>query len=53
MNKLLDEYREKFKEQFPLMLVMGIPEDEISEIIKVCINSGQPYDPELKKDSVY
>lgn len=53
MDKLLSEYREKFKEQFPLMLVMGVEEKEIEEIIKKCIDEGKPYNPKLKGNAVY
>lgn len=53
MNKLLNEYRNKFNEQFPLMLVMSMEEKEIEAIIKKCINEGKAYNPKLKENAVY
>lgn len=53
MNKKLDEYREKFDEQFPLMLVRGMTDDEIIKIIDECLESGKPYEPKLDPDVLY
>lgn len=53
MDKLLDQYREKFGEQFPLMLVMGMSEDDIIKIIEECLEKGVPYDPELEEGADY
>lgn len=52
MNKKLDEYRKRFNEQFPLMLVMGMDDEDIIEIIDKCLESGEPYDPDIS-DEVY
>ena len=43
MDKLIEEYRKKFGETFPLMLCRGCDDDEIIEIIKECISSNKPY----------
>lgn len=53
MNKKLDEYRAKFGEQFPLMLVQGMEDREIIKIIDECLESGKPYEPDLDSDTVY
>lgn len=43
MDKLLQEYKRKFKEQFPLMLCRGCDDKEIEEIIKDCLKKNKPY----------
>lgn len=53
LDKLLDEYKEKFKEQFPLMLCRTMDDDEIIEIIKECMEKGISYEPELDKEANY
>lgn len=53
MNEKLDAYREKFGEQFPLMLCMGMPDKDIIKIIDKCLKSGKPYDPEIEDDVLY
>ena len=53
MEKLLSDYLEKFGEQFPIMLVRGMDDDEIESIIKRCLDSGEPYEPELDENSDY
>lgn len=52
MDEALDEYRKMFDEPFPLMLVMGMGENEIIKIIQKCIESGDPYDPDIPNDAV-
>lgn len=47
MEELMDQYREKFDDQFPLMLVQGMSDDEIADIIRKCLLAGKPYDPGL------
>ena len=53
MSKLLDEYRNKFGDQFPLMLCMSMTEDEIMELIQDCIDKGKPYEPEIEEGHIY
>jgi hypothetical protein len=53
MEKLLDEYRERFGEQFPLMLCRGIGDDAVCDIIRKCLEDGEPYNPELDPESNY
>lgn len=52
MDEKLDEYKELFGEPFPLMLVMGMGNDEIIKIIQRCIENGEPYDPDVPDDIV-
>ena len=53
MNTLLDEYQKRFKECFPLMLCMGVDDEEIINIIKECLEKNEPYNPELDPDANY
>lgn len=52
-DKMLDEYQERFEENFPLMLCRHMEEDEIIEIIQKCLDDDEPYDPELDPDANY
>lgn len=51
LDKLLDEYFEKFDERFPLAMVQ-MPDDYIIKFVKQCIKDGKPYEPEYE-DGVY
>lgn len=53
MDKHLDMYREKFNEQFPMMLCRHMTEAEIIKTIEKCIKEGTPYEPELDAESNY
>lgn len=44
MDKLLIEYKDKFGECFPLMLVMGMSDDKICELIKECLETNKSYE---------
>ena len=43
MDKLLQKYKDKFSEQFPLMLCRGLDDTEIKEIIGECLKNNEPY----------
>lgn len=53
MEKLIDDYLEKFGEQFPIMLLRGVSEEELKAIIQKCIDEGKPYEPELIDKALY
>lgn len=53
MDELLDKYRYRFGEQFPLMLCRGMSEEDIKQIIQQCLEDGKPYSPDLDPDSDY
>ena len=53
MEKLLVEYREKFDEQFPIMLVRGMTDDEIIKIVQQCLDEDKPYEPTLVEGADY
>ena len=44
MDEIMDKYKERFGECFPLMLVMGMSDDEICELIKECLKNDKPYE---------
>ncbi len=50
MDELLDKYKKKFGECFPLMLTMGMSEEEIKDIINVCLENGNPYSVDSESD---
>lgn len=50
MDELMDKYKEKFGECFPLMLIKGMGEKEIENIIKICIENVHPYDVDAEGD---
>lgn len=53
MNELLEKYQERFDESFPLMLFMGVDEEEIKAKIEECLESDEPYEaPEIAEDEV-
>lgn len=47
MEELMEQYREKFDDQFPLMLVQGLDDERIADLIRKCLISGKPYEPDL------
>jgi hypothetical protein len=52
MQEKLNEYQAKFTEPFPLMLVMGHTDEEITEIIQQCLDEGKTYEPEEDPNTV-
>lgn len=50
MNELLDKYKEKFGECFPLMLTMGMSEEQIKDAVKECIQKNKPYEVDADGD---
>ena len=53
MEELLNEYRERFDENFPIMLFRGIPEDEVMQSIQKCLSDGKPFEPDLDTEADY
>lgn len=53
MDRLLDKYKAKFGEHFPLMLCRGMDDEEINSLVEECLESGKPYDPKLDPDANY
>ena len=49
IDEMMAEYRRAFDEQFPRMLVQGMSDESIAELIDECLEAGRPYtapDPE-------
>ena len=44
LQKYLQEYREMFDEQFPMMACLGMDEEDIIKEIKECIEKKQKYE---------
>lgn len=49
MEKLIEQYVERFHENFPLFALMGMDEAEIEKIIQNALKDGVPYSP-LEQD---
>lgn len=45
MDKLIEQYKERFDENFPLFAFMGVDETEVKAIIQKAIDDGVPYHP--------
>lgn len=50
MDELLDKYKDKFGECFPLMLTRGMSEEDIKDIIEACIENEYPYTADAEND---
>lgn len=50
MDELLDKYKDKFGECFPLMLTRGMSEEDIKDAINECLDKGKPYEVDDKYD---
>ena len=53
LEKLLSEYVEKFDENFPAFLVMGMSADEMIEQLEKSIETGKPYKVKINPDYIY
>lgn len=47
LDRLMDEYAERFDDQFPRMMMMSAPDEEVIAAIRQCLDTGQPFDPGL------
>lgn len=54
MEKLINEYLERFDENFPIFMMMGIEDEKIKEIIKKCLEENKPFVIEREsEDAIY
>ena len=53
LQEYLQKYVEALGENFPIYGFMGIPDEEIINIIKDCIKSGKPYVLDTDDDVCY
>lgn len=47
LDQLMDEYAERFDDQFPRMMMMSEPDEAVAAAIRLCLDTGQPFDPGL------
>ena len=45
LEELLEEYYEKFGENYPLMITSMLSSEEIIDDIRACLESGKPAQP--------
>lgn len=50
--ELMDEYKAKFGDIFPRMMMMSAPDEEVVAAIRQCLDKGQPFDPGLPDDAI-
>lgn len=50
--ELMDEYKERFGDIFPRMMMMSEPVEEVVATIRHCLDTGQPFDPDLPEDAI-
>lgn len=54
MPELIEQYAEKFNENFPLFALMGMDDEEVEAIIQECLDKGTPYrSPDLGEKDLY
>ena len=52
--ELIEQYVERFHENFPLFALMGMEESEVEAIIQDCLDKGTAYrPPDLDEKSLY
>lgn len=52
LERALQEYMEVFNESYPLVVTMGMSDDEIIDDIEQCIQSGNPAEPPVFEEDV-
>ncbi|WP_288220150.1 hypothetical protein [uncultured Adlercreutzia sp.] len=52
LDQLMDEYAERFDDQFPRMMMMSEPDEAVIAAIRRCLATGQPFDPGLPEDAI-
>ena len=50
MDELMDKYKDKFGECFPLMLTRGMSDKQIMELVKKCLDDNKPYEVDNEYD---
>lgn len=50
--ELMDEYKAKFGDIFPRMMMMSASDEEVVAAIRQCLDTGQPFDPGLPDDAI-
>lgn len=44
LNELINQYVDRFGENFPIFALRGTPEKEVIAILKQCLQDGTPYE---------
>lgn len=52
LEDLMQEYDERFDDQFPLMMMQAATDDEIEAEIRRCLGTGKPFD-DYNPDCLY
>ena len=53
VDNLLEKYVERFEENFPIFLVLGMDGEEIHKLLEESLETGKPFRPELDPDKIY
>ena len=53
LDDLLKIYAERFKENFPFFLVMGMSDEEMRKQLEESLETGKPFRPEMDPDKIY
>lgn len=53
LEKVLNKYRDRFDENFPVMLFRGTPEDELIQTVQKCLDDDKPFEPDLDDEADY
>ena len=54
LEKVLNQYRDRFGENFPVMLFRGTPEGELIQMIQKCLDEGELFaEPDLDDEADY
>lgn len=54
MPELIEQYAERFNENFPLFALMGLDDAEVEALIRDCLDKGTPYrPPDLEDKNLY
>lgn len=53
VGKLLQEYLDKFDENFPTFMVMGIGDEAMIELLEKSIKENKKYIPKVIENAIY
>ena len=54
LDELLRKYTDRFGENFPVFMMMGVAEDDLIDILKKSIQNGIPYQlPDTDPDVLF
>lgn len=53
LDEILNEYSDKFDDTFPIFAVTHLSDSELIQLVKDCLKSGKPYNPEWNENWDY